>query len=149
MIGESYAKTMQCVEDSFEGDKTKGADNSILREQAKKWNEYGTYYWPSIVINKQTVREDLTAENILEAICAGLKSKPPICIEFYKEENIAYYQPELHSAINTEVIIFVSLFLILVNVVLLFLYRRCARKEMESGMNLKVSSAVSQYIALS
>ena len=55
-IGEDYERTMKCVNDSFEPS-TKSTselweqDNSILRENAKKWTEYGVLYWPSITIN--------------------------------------------------------------------------------------------------
>jgi hypothetical protein len=39
--------------------------------------------------------------------------------------------------------------LIVVNVVLIFCYRRYLNKELKNEMNVQVSSAVSQYIALS
>jgi len=91
-VGEDFDTTMQCYRDSFEGPNETG-DNKILKANSEQWSEYGTYYWPAIVINSKTIREDITAENILEAVCAGLKKKPDICIEFYKEENIPYYEP--------------------------------------------------------
>ena len=78
-IGEDYERTMKCVNDSFEPS-TKSAselweqDNSILRENAKKWTEYGVLYWPSITINQMTFRGDITPINVVEAICASLWS---------------------------------------------------------------------------
>ena len=46
-------------------------------------------------------------------------------------------------------LIFVVIFLIVVNIVLILLYRRCSNKEMENDMQMQVNSAVSQYFALS
>jgi hypothetical protein len=43
----------------------------------------------------------------------------------------------------------VVIVLILVNLLLIYAYRRCAKKEMEQDMQFQVSSAVSDYIALS
>lgn len=71
-------KTMQCVADSFSGQKYSEdteidytVDNTLLKENQEKWQEYGTLYWPSVVINKRTFRGDLTAENVLEDLCAN------------------------------------------------------------------------------
>lgn len=46
-------------------------DNSVLREFSKQWKQFGTGYWPSVVINKRTFRGDLIPDNIFSAICAG------------------------------------------------------------------------------
>lgn len=40
-------------------------------------------YWPMIVMNNMTFRGDITAENILEDICANLREKPQVCLDFY------------------------------------------------------------------
>jgi len=117
------------------------------------WKDYGTLYWPSITIDKLTFRGDLTPENILEAICASLANKPDICFRFYEEEGIAFTRPEALiakvSPVTTELLIFVVVVLVFVNLALIYAYRQCARKEMEQDMQFQVSSAVSQYIALS
>ena len=85
-----FAATLKCVDDSFLGVDHGVADNNILMKNAEAWKEYGTLYWPSVTINKVTFRGDVTAENIVEDICANLSKKPQVCIDFYKEENIAY-----------------------------------------------------------
>jgi cytoskeletal protein RodZ len=98
----------------------------------------------------------LTPENILEAICASLANKPGVCFRFYEEEGIAYTSSNSINQFNTkvnpvttELLIFVVVVLVLVNLALIYAYRQCARKEMEQDMQFQVSSAVSQYIALS
>jgi hypothetical protein len=43
----------------------------------------------------------------------------------------------------------VVILLVLVNVAMILIYRRCSNKEMKDDMQLQVNSAVSQYFALS
>jgi hypothetical protein len=151
-IGVKYEDTLACVASSFENTSNKQYlnDNSILKENSQMWKEYGTLYWPSITIDKLTFRGDLTPENILEAICASLANKPDICFRFYEEEGIAFAQPEVMSnfstkvsPVTTELLVFVVVVLVLVNLALIYAYRQCARKEMEQDMQFQVSSAVS------
>lgn len=114
------------------------------------WKEYGTLYWPSVTINRLTFRGDITAENIVEDVCANLSTKPKVCLDFYKEENIAYVETTIQGpdTVSAEVLILVVCVLVGVNVILILAYRRCVKKEMEDTMGFKVSSAVSQYIAV-
>ena len=92
----------------------------------------------------------MTAENIVEDICANLSIKPQVCIDFYKEENIAFEETTVQGpdTVSAEVLILVVCVLVGVNVILIMAYRRCVKKEMEDTMGFKVSSAVSQYIAV-
>jgi hypothetical protein len=110
----------------------------ILKDNAALWKEYGTLYWPSVTIDKLTFRGDITPENILEAICASLANKPDVCFRFYEEEGIAFTRPEVMSSfggkispVTTELLVFVVVVLVLVNLALIYAYRQCAKKEME------------------
>lgn len=129
----------------------KTSDNELLEENSRAWKEYGTLYWPSITINQKTFRGDITAENILEDICANLSIKPKVCLDFYKDENINYEETTVvgPDTISAEVLILVVGVLVAVNVILILAYRRCVKKEMEDTMGFKVNNAVSQYIAVS
>lgn len=55
---------------------------------------------------------------------------------------------EGQDTIGAGVVILVVCILIGVNVILILLYRRFVKKEMEDTMGFKVSNAVSQYIAV-
>jgi len=122
------------------------------------WQEYGTLYWPSVVINKRTFRGDLTAENVLEDLCANYEEKPQSCIDFYKLEKIPY-QAKQKARTSVETVVTKSIsgpllatiitVLVLVNIFLIIAFRRCTKKEMERDLDMQVSSAVSQYVALS
>ena len=67
---------MQCITDSFEGPDIKRADNKILRVMAESWKQYGSGYWPAVVINDRTFRGDLIPDNVLNAICSGFAKEP-------------------------------------------------------------------------
>uniref|UniRef100_A0A7S3MQW5 PA domain-containing protein n=1 Tax=Favella ehrenbergii TaxID=182087 RepID=A0A7S3MQW5_9SPIT len=148
--GFSWEETEHCVQESFIGTDMDISDNSILRDNAEAWKSYGTLYWPSVTINKVTFRGDITPENILEDVCAHLKTKPEVCIDFYKREHIVYEDSSIlgPDTISAELLIFIVAILIGVNVMLIMAYRRCVKKEMEDTMGYKVSNAVSQYISV-
>jgi hypothetical protein len=101
-----------------------------------------------VTINQISYRGDITAPNILEAVCAGIYSNPTVCTDFYQEENIKIPVRE-ESIITGELLLVVMLSLLFVNFALIYAYRRCAKREMESDIGFQVSSAVSQYIAVS
>lgn len=75
-LGLSFDTTMKCVKESFQGSDFSQAENTIMKENAVQWKEYGTLYWPSVTINRVTFRGDITPENIVEDICANLAVKP-------------------------------------------------------------------------
>lgn len=149
MIGANFNAVEECVTDSFEGVRREG-NNTIMYENAQKWVSLGTMYWPMITMNNITFRGDLTAEHILEDICASLVEKPQVCIDWYTENNIEYTSATTAkiNVISAEMLIIIVVVLIAVNIILICAYRRCVRKEMEENMNFKVSSAVSSYISL-
>lgn len=100
----------------------------ILAENAQKWKEYGTSFWPSVTIDNLTFRGDLTPENIMEAVCASLANKPEICFKFYEEEGIAFERNEVLNytkvtPVTSELLIFVVVVLVLVNLALIYAYR--------------------------
>ena len=149
-IGRRWEDTVACTHSTFGAETfTYMSGNNIMHNNAQHWQEYGTLYWPSVTINKSTFRGDITPENILEALCAGLQHKAPTCIEFYKEENIPFEVPFIENNVTAELLVFVVVLLVAVNIGLIIAYRKCAKKELEADIGYQVSSAVSQYIALS
>ena len=81
-IKEDWSENQKCVDASFDGPNHTGG-NQILADNSEKWIDLGTMYWPMITMNNMTFRGDITAENILEDICANLIEKPQVCIDFY------------------------------------------------------------------
>jgi hypothetical protein len=70
---------MDCVTSSFEGTNSQKDDNRMLREESESWKQYGTGYWPSIVINDRTYRGDLVPDSVFNALCAGFNEEPAVC----------------------------------------------------------------------
>ena len=81
---------------------------------------------------------------MFEAICASYKDAPKAC-------NDAWLPPERNGGIRVTVfwIVFTVIVLILVNVLIVYCYRRHAKREMHDRLHHEVNSAVSAYFALS
>lgn len=125
-IKRNMDKTKSCVDQSFWKEDYASSENTILKANDERWKEYGTLYWPSVVINRVTYRGDITAENILEVVCAALADKPRVCLNFYKEEHIVYEPPAITAGgASVELLVVVVILLVTVNVLLICAYRRC------------------------
>jgi predicted permease len=73
-----------------------------------------------------------------------LWSKPKVCLDFYAEESIAVplSNQNHNSVITWELLVIIVTFLLAVNMALIFVYRRCAKKELEKDVGFQVSAAV-------
>ena len=81
---------------------------------------------------------------VFHAICAGFRDTPEVCYrEFHNSAR------SNSKAVNVEIVVAVVCALIFINILLLFCYRRCAQKEMKRMMDQNITSAVTQYMALS
>lgn len=136
---------MNCVEESF----TKGdigeykALNDKLQSEKAYWNEFGAHFYPSIVINNRTYRGTFEPEAVFNSICSGFKRPPHKCDYFSKESH------SIIRGISGTTLIYIILGLILLNVLLIYCYRRISQREMKENMRMHVNSAVSQYFAIS
>lgn len=122
---------MRCVNGTFFGSSHENDDNRVLSEETKAWKEYGTGYWPSVVINDRTYRGDLVPDSVLNALCSAFSQEPSQCTRFKVETGIN--EPE---GITGNVLIAVVVLLILVNILMILLYRKCTNKDMKEDMQL-------------
>ena len=123
-------------------------DNSVLRAAATEWQMYGTHLTPSVVINEKTFRGRLTPDNVFEAICASYAHEPRECRKWQEEEGIPIPIGQ-STGISQKTLFMLVCTLVSVNIIIIFAYRHFLNKEMEKDMKMQVSSAVSQYVALS
>lgn len=115
-----WEATNQCVQDTFDD---AHYSNSVFAENSKKWREYGTAYWPSVTINNVSYRGDITAENIMEALCGTLQQNlPKACKSFFAQEGVTYFK-EHEQKMSTEAIVGIVAVLVSVNLGLLYAYR--------------------------
>ncbi len=82
---------------------------------------------------------------MFEAICANLRSPPEEC------NGVLGVTPPEKGSVNVSAlwIVVTVLVLVAVNVVIVFCYRRHAKREMHDRLHHEVNSAVSAYFALS
>ena len=123
-------------------------DNSVLKDHANEWQLLGTHLSPAMVINNRTFRGRLTPDNVFEAICASFNHEPKQCRKWQEMEGIPIPRGQ-STGITQRTLFYLILILISVNVIIILAYRRYLNNEMQRDMKLQVSSAVSQYVALS
>jgi hypothetical protein len=132
-------------------------ENKHLRSMILEWNNLGSHLYPSVVINNITFRGQLNPYNVFEAICAGYKDTPHECTNFLLEEGM---DPKLNqemfdiqqakiNGVKQTTFFGILALLVVVNIILVLAYRKCLQKEIQDDMKIQVSSAVSQYVALS
>ena len=137
-----------CVADTFTGSNYAVNDNIILKAAAEDWAALGSQLYPQMVINGMTFKGRLTADNVFEAICASFKVEPRKCHEFQKKHHLP--TPHLVSnSLTNRAVFMIILVLFVVNLIIIFAYRSYLNKELDKDMKIQVSSAVSQYVALS
>jgi hypothetical protein len=140
-----YKSSMDCVDDTFRrGDSNDYRDeNTALAREKDYWNQYGAHFYPSIVINNRTYRGAFEPEAVFNSICAGFKKAPKICGTFNESTS------SIIKGISGMTIVYIVLGLIVLNIFLIYCYRRMSQREMKEDMRMHVNSAVSQYFALS
>mmetsp|Transcript_9305 Transcript_9305/g.15686 ORF Transcript_9305/g.15686 Transcript_9305/m.15686 type:complete len:120 (+) Transcript_9305:1069-1428(+) len=116
---------------------------------SQKWMDYGSHLYPSVVINDFTFRGTLNPYNIFEAVCASFEHKPHACERWLKKEGIQQQPVESEEGLDSDTLILIVGVLVALNLVLIITYRYFLQKEMKEDRKIQVSSAVSQYVALS
>lgn len=124
--GLDWDKTMKCVTDSFDHSDQSlwfSSKNKIFDDELKYWKKYGAQFFPSVVINNRTYRGNLEPESVFQALCSGFKNTPKICANHV---NVTEGEP----GVSATTVILIVVALILINVGLIFLYRRYTKREM-------------------
>jgi hypothetical protein len=116
----------------------------MIDEDIELWKKYGTGKYPSIVINGVTFRGQIESTNVFEAVCAGFERMPPYCFENLKvmRQGAGPYE-NMPTGISPFMLGVTVICLILVNVVIVYCYRRHTKREMKTEMNHQIETAVS------
>lgn len=148
-LGLNFEETQSCVRNSFSS-KDWGSNttyNRIIDSEIDYWKTYGAGIYPSLVINNRTYRGQLESLAVFNAICAGFANPPPFC-----SGTLSSYQPDFlpqEEGIKGSVIVAIVVILVLLNIIIVYCYRRYSKREMQNEMQMQIESAVSQYFALS
>ena len=86
-----------------------------------------------MVINNRTFRGDLNPDNVYGAICAGFAKLPKGCGGTDEATIVVTTRGE---GISGNVLIGVVILLVIVNLILIILYRRCTNREMKEDLQL-------------
>lgn len=157
--GLDWGRTSDCVANSFGGgSKDKWMDintkNKIIEDEIDYWNKHGGNVIPSIVINNCTYRGQMETQAVMNAICAGFRDTPNICKPILED-------PDLQDDFETGVfdisdhgygfgqVLVICLFAILILIMVLYCYRRHAKRQMKETMNKQIETAVNHYVSLS
>lgn len=153
-----WEKTEQCVIDSFSTDK-KGqwgnitTTNKMIEKDVEYWAKYGSNLFPSIVINNQTYRGQLETQAVMNALCASFNTPPKICRKLLAaddiEHNVVIGMVKLNGGYRTHHVVGICLVFTLGLMVVLYCYRRHAKRQMKVQMNTQIETAVNHYVTLS
>jgi hypothetical protein len=111
--------------------------------------ESGIFFYPALVINSQIFRGDMEASAVMVALCAGFQNTPEACLPHVDKPSKHSGSDSSDSGISVWAIVLIVVGALIALMVILYLYRRWIKREMNNEMRMQVSSAVSQYIALS
>lgn len=157
----SWDETQKCIDDSFSStDRTNpSTTNKLIDQEIAYWRDYGTNIYPSVVINKKTFRGQIEPLAVFNALCAAFKTPPRQCLKTLHKEPLKSMKQAINDAeaamkdqqngVSVSLIIGIVIVLILANVIVVYLCRRKAKRDMNNEMNMQIESAVSQYFALS
>lgn len=114
--------------------------NKVIDDEIDYWNQHGGNIIPSIVINNATYRGQMESQAVMNAICSGFQDTPPICKPILEDPDleddyeIGVYNISDHgySFGHIFMICFIS---ILVLLMVLYCYRRHAKRQMKDTMN--------------
>ena len=88
----------------------------------------------------------MDADNIFRSICAGFNATPDACFTDYDENT---HTRKSSTGIGKGTILAIIVLVVLINVLLIYCYRRYTQREIKEEMQLQISSMMSQYFALS
>jgi hypothetical protein len=103
-----------------------------LKADAEKWKALGSAYWPTIVINERTYRGDMIPDTVMSALCSAFNSEPSYCSAF--REEIGTPLAGTGSGVTRNVLLMIVIFLVVLNVLIILLYRRCQNRELKQNM---------------
>ena len=152
-VGIKPKSINECVQGSFEGADHGMADNALLANEQRELIESGVFFYPSIIINRQLYRGDIEPSAVMVALCAGIakEHRPQHCNEYpFRPSNPGDDDDddEEDGGLSAWVIVLLVVLSLTTLILILYLYRRWIKREMNNEMRMQVSSAVSQYIAL-
>jgi Na+/melibiose symporter-like transporter len=94
-----------------------------------------------VVVNNRTYRGQLESLAVFNALCAGFLNAPSMCNQILGSNTPDFTDRE--QGITAGAIVAVVIGLILLNITIVYCYRRHSKREQQQEMNIQIESAVS------
>ena len=140
-------KIESCMNNSFTTPSNFSSDNTLLRSERDELVKAGIFFFPAVIINSQTMRGDIEAEEVLRAVCAGFKEMPKECVNLLEGEKEPGTR-QTQEGISLATLIVIVCLAVLLLVAVLVVYRMWLKREMNSELKKQINLAVGQYFAL-
>jgi hypothetical protein len=111
----------------------------LIEEEIEYHSNYGTTLFPSIVINNQTYRGQLTDEAVLNALCAGFDVYPPACRMIMESNDMTrvdlmdteVYFKEFDQEVTIHTVLFVTICVLFCMCIAICMQRRQAKRDLK------------------
>lgn len=137
-------KIVNCIKNSFKGTgstpRPESDENRLLSEERIAQMDLELTKFPAILINRREYVGKLYAKDVFTSACDTFINPPESCRNW---DVIA--EPEV---VDYSYLLGVGVLLLLISAIILFFYRRKARREMNKEMSIQISAMVSQYFTL-
>lgn len=120
--------------------------DKMLEEEESLLKKYEIKYNPAIVINERVYRGNMNPDSVFKSICAGFNVTPDVCFDDYDMGTMERKHPE--GSIGASTIIGLILAVIIINIVIVYCYRKNTRMAIKEEMQMQINSVMSQYMAL-
>jgi hypothetical protein len=153
-IGYEKDKIQACVLKSFNVDKENDLllnnENNLLEQDYEVKTKWNVKMFPTVMVNNRTILGAPSAENLLEAICAGFITKPTPCLIFF---NPSVMIDTSNGDLSFGFIVFIIFLIILLNLALIYVCKRYIIKRLHErvdnvDINGRINNVVSSYLAL-
>lgn len=126
--------------------------NSLLEQEEKTKRKWKIKDFPTVIVSNKTLQGALSAENLLEAVCAGLSLKPGTCAQagfkiaerenaYSESVSILYY---LLTAALVFAFVYFLVYFVCKKYVANIVYERIGKGDIDN----KINNVVSNYFAL-
>ena len=135
-----------CMDDSFETPTNTSTDNSLLRKERDELIKAGIFFFPAVIVNSQTMRGDVEAIEVVQAVCAGFQERPRECFEILG--GLHPNTPPEQEGISMGILLAIVCGAVVLLAGVLVVYRMWLKREINSELKKQINLAVGQYFAL-
>lgn len=120
--------------------------SQILKEEHQAWRDSALNSEPGILINNKAYRDSINSTDVFKAICMAIPETPEVCKDAIRVSPLQ--ETKAKNDWNPWTIAAIVIMLLLLNVLLIYCYRRYTKKDVRNQVNFALSSVMTQYFAI-